>query len=176
MGNKYWTPENAQNLKGCEGFYIENKVFFGMQIPGECQWDESLSELVLKLKRFIPSMRVIDDWENCCGIHRYVLLRNELVEIVFGEDEHYAPIFLIIPESCTDTEKAKREFKNALEPLKHYLLRKYPNQVYRRKNTWNLELVTDDVTRGNIRERKTSGRSMIVGLMFLKQGIIAWNR
>ena len=75
------------------------------------------------------------------GISRYVLMRNDSAEIILGEDDNYTPIFVIIPENCSDTAKAQREFKSILESLRGYLTKKYPEQVYRRKNTWNLESV-----------------------------------
>jgi len=143
MGNKYWLPDNHDNLTACDGFYIKNEVFFfGMKAPDEQQWDKSIKELTTKLKRFIPSMDVVNDWKNSMGISRYVLVSNDSLEIILGEDDDYAPIFLIIPENCGNTVKAKREFKSVLDALRNYLVRKYPNQIYRRKNTWNLELVT----------------------------------
>ena len=141
MGHRYWMPENHENLAACEGFYIENKIFFGMDIPNTKQWDKSIAELVTKLKRFIPGMDTVNDWKSNSGIHRYILLCNDSAEIILGEDEHYASIFLIILESRDDDTKAKREFKSILESLRNYLMHKYPNEVYRRKNTWNLELV-----------------------------------
>jgi len=142
MGHKYYMPENHENLSVCEGFYIGNKVFFGAGEPSEEQWNSSMAELVMKVKRFLPEFRIINEWESGMGIRRYVLMRNDLMEIIMGEDEEYASIFLIIPETCQSEAKAKCEFEKTFKILKSFLMHKYPEQVYRRKNTWNLELLT----------------------------------
>jgi len=128
MGNKYWTPENYKELAACEGFYVVNKVFFGAENPNDSQWEKSITELSVKLKRFLPTAQIVNDWTNCMGIRRYVLLSNRYIDIIMGEDEYYASIFLIIPETCGDSEKekAKREFESALTTLTDYLLRKIP--------------------------------------------------
>jgi hypothetical protein len=141
MGNMYWTPQNHDKLVACEGFFIENRIFFGMMMPDTEQWDKSIGEFVTKLNRFLPTMRVVNDWENSMGVSRYVLMRNESAEVILGEDDNYAPIYLVIPEHCSDVMTAKRAFRGIQESLVGYLTKKYPNQVFRRKNTWNLELI-----------------------------------
>jgi hypothetical protein len=141
---KTWLPDNHEKLADFMGFYIPNKVLFGMATPDDEQWEKSIKELVEKLNRFLPTMRIVNDWRHNTGVSRYVLLQNNMVDLILGEDDNYAPIFLIIPESCGDITKAKREFKTVLESLKGYLVRKYSNEVYGRKNTWNLEAITSE--------------------------------
>lgn len=141
MGLMYFMPENYQSLEACEGFYIGNKAFFGTEVPNEVNLDESISDFIKKLKRFIPNMSAVNDRDNNMGISRLVLLKNPLMQIVMGDDERYTAIFLIIPESCEDIRQAKREFDGTLKILRNYLIRKYPNAVYKRKNTLNLEPV-----------------------------------
>ncbi|MCL2637522.1 MAG: hypothetical protein FWD48_04045 [Oscillospiraceae bacterium] len=144
MGYKYWMPEDYESLTAFDGFYIENKVFFGASEPTQEQWDNSIADFIKKLKRFLPKMRIVNEWETGLGVRRYVLmrLRDETLSLVMGEDEHYAAIFLILPECCEDYERFKREFDKNLSEIRKFLLYKYPNEVYKRKNTWNLELVT----------------------------------
>jgi hypothetical protein len=155
MGHKYWLPEDYKNLTAFDGFYIENKVFFDTNEPNQEQWDNSITDFIKKIKRFLPSMRIVNEWETSMGTRRYVLmrLRNETLSLIMGEDEHYAAIFLILPECSEDYMRFKREFEKTLGELRKYLLYKYPNAVYKRKNTWNLELVTAE---------KSERRRMIV--------------
>jgi hypothetical protein len=89
-------------------------------------------------------MRIVNEWETGMGIRRYTLmrLRDESLSLIMGEDEHYAAIFLILPECCEDYTRYKREFDKILCELRKFLMYRYPNEVYKRKNTWNLELVT----------------------------------
>jgi hypothetical protein len=151
MGHKFWLPEDYKNLTAFDGFYIANKVFFGSSEPTQEQWDNSIADFIKKVKRFLPSMRIINEWETGMGVRRYTLmrLRNETLSLIMGEDEHYAAIFLILPECCEDYIRFKKEFDKILNELRKFLLYKYPNEVYKRKNTWNLELIA-----GNISERR----------------------
>lgn len=146
MGHMYWMPEDYKSLTACEGFYIENKVFFGASEPSQEQWENSIADFIKKIKRFLPSMRIVNEWETGLGVRRYTLmrLRDETLSLIIGEDEHYAAIFLIIPECSEDYQRYKREFEKILNELRNFLLYKYPNEVYKRKNTWNLELVTKE--------------------------------
>lgn len=144
MGLKYYLPENYENLEACEGFYIDNKAFFNTNEITEAKWNKVVEEFIIKIKRFVPGLIPVNDWDNNMGIRRFVLLKNSSVQIVMGDDERYTAIFLIIPESCENVRQAKRELDGTFKILRNYLVRKYPNAVYKRKNTWNLEPVTID--------------------------------
>lgn len=139
MGLRYYLPENYENLQACEGFYIDNKAFFGTDEPDTEQWDSVLAHFTEKIHRFVPTLKQFIKWESCMGISRLILLKGHNVQVVLGDDERYVSIFVIIPENCLLSESAEHEFQNAHFAISNYLARKYPEKVFKRKNTWNLE-------------------------------------
>lgn len=141
MGLKYYVPKNHEDLAGCEGFYIENLIFYGTN-DFENSWDGAVGSLAKKLKSFLPQMKIVNDWQSEMGICRYVLLESDDVQIITGDDERYFSIFVIIPEKTVMRDFVNREYEQVCNVLRSYLLRTF-SEVSCRKNTWNLELITE---------------------------------
>ncbi len=57
---------------------------------------------------------------------RFVILRNEEVEIIAEDDDEYVAVFVIIPEDCRNPEEIKQIFPRYVTLLRTALAEMYP--------------------------------------------------
>lgn len=72
-------------------------------------WNQLLDGLCQKLTNYESSFQKRCAWTNKqAGRNRFVILKNEEVEIIAEDDDEYVAVFVIIPEDCRNPEEIKR--------------------------------------------------------------------
>lgn len=138
MGRGYWYPPNGENLAACDGFFIDAQAVYQKEIEND--WNAFLSTVCEGMRRKDPNLQTVKNWETVdAGTARYVLLTDGSVEVIAEDTDGYVAVFVIIPETTRNKEKAKRMFGKYYSDLKKLLCDSYPGFVKKRLNSQYLE-------------------------------------
>lgn len=138
MGRGYWYPPNGENLAACDGFLIDSRAVYKTEIEND--WNAFLNTVCEGLKRYNPKLETVNSWKSVdVGESRYVLLTDGLIEVIAEDTDGYVAAFVIIPETTSNKEKAKRIFGRYYSDLKKLLCENYPGFVKKRLNSQHLE-------------------------------------
>ena len=140
MERGYWVPPGAEKLAACDGFYVDSKVVY--QRDAEKGWEHFLEQLCKKLFFYERSLVKLCEWRsNGSGIKRFVVVRNQYVDIIAEDIESYLAIYVLIPEDCSTPWYAKRSFPRYVSILKSVLTELYPGNVSKRLNSQHIQAV-----------------------------------
>ena len=138
MGRGYWYPPNGENLAACDGFLIDSRAVYKTEIEND--WNAFLNTVCEGMKRYNPELETVNSWKSVdVGESRYVLLTDGLIEVIAEDTDGYVAAFVIIPETTSNKEKAKRIFGRYYSDLKNLLVKNYPGFVKKRLNSQHLE-------------------------------------
>lgn len=141
MARGYWLPENYENLPACDGFYVDaDAVYANGNV--EDVWETVVDSCIEKLIFKDPTLIRCGSWrENPKGPQRFVLARNDKVDIILEDVERHLAVYALIPEDCEFPGYAKRSFPKYLRILKESLTELYPGHIRHRTNSWNVQKV-----------------------------------
>ncbi len=138
MGRGYWYPPNGENLAACDGFLIDSRAVYKTEIEND--WNAFLNTVCEGMKRYNPELETVNSWKSVdVGESRYVLLTDGFVQVIAEDTDGYVAAFVIIPETTSNKEKAKRIFGRYYSDLKNLLVKNYPGFVKKRLNSQHLE-------------------------------------
>ena len=129
MGRGNWIPVGDE-IADYGGYYVEindNDPYF---------YDDLKQMVVTSMKDMFPSLddvsRLSRDYDGL------IVLENDLVQIVLGDNETSIGVYVVIP--CTKyfpyKELGRKQLKNYLAGLQMILLKYYPDQVRVRTGPW----------------------------------------
>ena len=101
-----------------------------------------LDGLCQKLTNYESSFQKRCAWTNKqAGRNRFVILKNEEVEIIAEDDDEYVAVFVIIPEDCRNPEEIKQIFPRYVTLLRTALAEMYPGHILKRINSQHAKAV-----------------------------------
>ncbi len=141
MGRGYWLPPGAETLPLYDGFYVDCKaVYTGDDLTTD--WQAFLDKVCGAMQEECGTMQRLCDWVPCdLGQSRFVLLQNEMVQIIAEDADGYIAIYAIVPETCVSKAMAKHLFDGILQKLRCVLTGLYPGFVAKRLNSQHIEKV-----------------------------------
>ena len=132
MERGYWLPPRAKHLAAYAGFYIDSETVY--QANMDSGWNQLLDGLCQKLTNYESSFQKRCAWTNKqAGRNRFVILKNEEVEIIAEDDDEYVAVFVIIPEDCRNPEDVTL--------LRTALAEMYPGHILKRINSQHAKAV-----------------------------------
>lgn len=140
MERGYWLPPRAKHLAAYAGFYIDSETVY--QETMDSGWNRLLDGLCQKLTGYEPSFQKRCAWTpRQSGRRRFVILKNEEVEIIAEDDDGYVAVFVIIPEDCRNPEEIKPIFPRYVALLRMALAEMYPGHILKRINSQHIQIV-----------------------------------
>ena len=140
MERGFWLPPRAKHLAAYAGFYIDSETVY--QENMDSGWNRLLDGLCRKITGYDASFQKRCVWTNLkIGRNRFVILKNEEVEIVAEDDDEYVAVFVIIPEDCRNTEETKQIFPRYVTLLRTALAELYPGHILKRINSQHVKEV-----------------------------------
>ena len=140
MERGYWLPPRANHLAAYAGFYIDSDTVY--QGNMDYGWNRLLDGLCQKMTSYEASFQKRCVWTNRqAGRNRFVILKNEEVEIIAEDDDEYVAVFVIIPEDCQNPEEIKRIFPRYVTLLRTALIEMYPGHILKRINSQHVKEV-----------------------------------
>ena len=140
MERGFWLPPRAKHLAAYAGFYIDSETVY--QENMDSGWNRLLDGLCRKITGYDASFQKRCVWTNLkTGRNRFVILKNEEVEIVAEDDDEYVAVFVIIPEDCRNTEETKQIFPRYVTLLRTALAELYPGHILKRINSQHVKEV-----------------------------------
>lgn len=140
MGRAYWLPPNAAGLEACDGFYIQGDGVYKADFCND--WEKFLQSLCKSIRLKDRSFFRVCAWENRGRCEsRFVVLRNDYIDIISEDVNGDIAVFAIIPESCRFKKTALKFFPKYISILKQSLTELYPQKIYKRKNARVTETV-----------------------------------
>ena len=140
MERGYWLPPRAKHLAAYAGFYIDSETVY--QANMDSGWNQLLDGLCQKLTNYESSFQKRCAWTNKqAGRNRFVILKNEEVEIIAEDDDEYVAVFVIIPEDCRNPEEIKQIFPRCVTLLRTALAEMYPGHILKRLNSQHAKAV-----------------------------------
>ena len=138
MGRGYWYPPNAENLKACDGFFIDSRAVYNGAI--EEDWKNFVTVVCNGMRERNPQLAEKLKWKPVvAGRSRFVLLSDGNVDIVAEDTDGYIAVYVLIPEDSIQIISARSKFKKYLADLKALLISKYPRSIKRRINSQHLQ-------------------------------------
>lgn len=134
MGN--WLPKVGNDIADYGGFYVD--IFEGIAVEDYGEMDIAIDTLkqtvVESMIDLFPSLILAKRWEH----EGAVILENNLVQVVIGENQNSMAVFVIVPESekLPYDELGKKQLRRYLVELQSILLKYYPGQVRIRTGPW----------------------------------------
>ena len=136
----YWRPVCAAKLPACGGFLIQSKAIYKSNIDKD--WTTFLERLIAELQSREPSLVRICDWKLYSEDDKlFVVLKNELVDIIVEDVPGFVAVYVIVPKECKVKRTAKKQHSRYTEILKRSLIKFYKGNIYKRIDTRNIELV-----------------------------------
>ena len=141
MGRGFWLPPGAEHMLFCDGFYVDGSaVYTGKELSND--WQMFLNKVCAAMTDIDRSFQRRCDWVSCdLGQSRFVLLQNDLVEIIGEDADGYVAVYVTVPKTCKEKAAAKRIFPTVLGNLRAVLVKLYPGAVSRRLNSQHTERV-----------------------------------
>lgn len=140
MERGYWLPPRAKYLAAYAGFYIDSETVYQGNVDNG--WEQMLEGLCQKLTGYDTSFQKQCAWTNGqTGRNRFVILKNEKVEIIGEDNDEYVAVFVIIPEECQKLEDAKCVFPRYVALLRAALSELYPGHILKRINSQHIKVV-----------------------------------
>jgi len=131
-------------LAGYGGYYIDLEALYGEEYwESEAdddyfreRWDDFKVTLVDVMSKKFQSLVWVDKHKWDGYSHRYVLMENNLVELIICEEDTYMAVYFIIPLECEREILAKIHLQRYINHLKMILLVSYPNYIRERCGPW----------------------------------------
>ena len=140
MERGYWLPPRAKHLSAYAGFYIDSETIYLEDM--DSGWNRLLDGLCQKLTSYEPSFQKRCAWTNRqTGRNRFIILKNEEVEIIAEDDDEYVAVFVISPEDCRNPEEIKQIFPRYVTLLRTALAELYPGHILKRINSQHIKTV-----------------------------------
>ena len=140
MERGYWLPPRAKYLAAYAGFYIDSETVY--QANMDSGWNRLLDGLCQKMTGYEASFQKRCAWTpRQSGRRRFVILKNEEVEIIAEDDDGYVAVFVIIPEDCRNPEEIKQIFPRYVTLLRTALAEMYPGHILKRINSQHVKEV-----------------------------------
>lgn len=127
------------------GYYVDFEAIYGADYwenesqDFQYEWEDFKTELFEAIKNAIPSMDFINKWEN----DNFVLCENRLLQVVIGDNQSSAAVYIIIPEYGNFINLASKQLYNVADKVKKILLSYYPDSVSIRNCAWTSSKITN---------------------------------
>lgn len=138
MGRGYWLPPKHECLKACDGYYIDSDAIYQSDQPDmEKDWNRFLERLCKRIMFQDQTLTKRCEWKPCdAGQSRFVVLQNQLVDIIVEDVDGYIAVYVIVPEDCKNPGyAARRIFPEYIYMLKRILVELYPGKIRKRLNS-----------------------------------------